>query len=158
MAVVNILLKWGADETAFDINGDSPKGLLNTAHKGRRCSQEDIDRVQQLLAGAPADRAWRRRGPLTMLRYRALSANVDADGEWAEGSDGVVDGVGERCKVAMSEDAACVGSGEGGQTSRGAGEIGHETIAVRREGFGGAVVRLVELKPEGVFRTVLEFL
>ena len=153
--VVDALLRWGADETALNNDGKSPADLLDSVYKGRKCSQEDIERVRLLLARAPADRAWRRRGWLAMLRSRASRSKPIAGGGHEEGSSGASGGAEGSRKVARSEAAGGVGSGEGAHATNGVGE---EMGAVGDELFGGAVVRLVGLEPEGVFRAVLEFL
>ena len=158
---VEILMGWGADETALDNDGKSPGDVLDGAVGSRTFTQDHIDRIRLLLARAPADRAWRRRGWLTMLRSRDLKFNTDTGGDGAEGSDGAGGGASEsRRHVARSEDAVDVGGGEGGQANSGGGGV--ENGGVRGGGedrvLRGVVVRLVGLEPEGVFRRVLEFL
>lgn len=54
------------DETALDGNGKTPADLL---------PQDGADGIRRLLARAPADRVWRRRGWLVMLRLRASKAD-----------------------------------------------------------------------------------
>eukprot|EP00903_Cladosiphon_okamuranus_P017850 g16428.t1 len=70
-AMVNMLLTAGADETAVDKDGNVP-------------GDKGTPEVHILLARAPADRAWRRRGWLAMLRSRTLksggSGGSSADG------------------------------------------------------------------------------
>ena len=158
--VVDALLRWGADETALNNDGESPADLLDPAYEGGKCSQEDIERVRLLLARAPADRAWRRRGWLVMLRSRASRSKPIAGGGHEEGSSGASGGAEGNRKVARSEAAGGVADGgEDGQASSGVGEVGNEMTVGEGHGvFRDAVVRLVGLKPEGVFRTVLEFL
>ncbi|CAM9446663.1 unnamed protein product [Ectocarpus sp. 8 AP-2014] len=66
-ACSDILLRSGADETATDVDGHTPADIMESSegHNGWR---------QQLLANAPADRAWRRRGILAMLRAQGVQA------------------------------------------------------------------------------------
>lgn len=65
VAVVDLLLKRGADEAAGDNSiGPNPAKALDALRDGRSCLQDDVDRARLLLARAPADRAWRRRGRL----------------------------------------------------------------------------------------------
>ncbi len=71
---VDVLLRWGADETIADEDENTPKSSLDV-YKDGGCSQDEIDRVKLLLDRAPADRAWRRRGWLVMLRARAPTNN-----------------------------------------------------------------------------------
>ena len=118
--VVKELLRWDADETALDNDGKSHEDLLDNAAQRRGCSQDGIERVRLLLSRAPADRAWRRRGWLVMLRSRVSAGNANAGGEGTEGSEKT----GGR-QVARSEDAVDVGGGgEGGQVSSGVGGVG----------------------------------
>ena len=160
-AVVDLLLIWGADETAKNNEGKTPADMLSQVPDGRSCSQADIDQARLLLARAPADRAWRRRGWLVMLRARASKARIascDSIGSApVESSDeAAASRSGEGRKVARTEGPASVESGEGGEAGGGVDNIGagsgDESGALR-----GAVGWLVGMKPEAVFRTVLEF-
>ncbi|CBJ48667.1 ankyrin repeat protein [Ectocarpus siliculosus] len=65
--VVDLLLRWGADETIVSKQGETAADSIGT----RRCHRtdpEDDERARSLLARAPADRAWRRRGLLVLCR------------------------------------------------------------------------------------------
>eukprot|EP00903_Cladosiphon_okamuranus_P011969 g11241.t1 len=64
---VSRLLRWGADEGALDKDGKAPADLIDD-------SAPQAEHVRRLLARAPADRAWRRRGWLAMLRSRTLKS------------------------------------------------------------------------------------
>ncbi|CAN0518337.1 unnamed protein product, partial [Ectocarpus sp. 12 AP-2014] len=66
-AVADLLLRWGADETATDNDGNTPADFIQS-------SDESNGRLQRLLANAPADRAWRRRGMVVMLRAQGVEA------------------------------------------------------------------------------------
>ncbi|CAN0032548.1 unnamed protein product [Ectocarpus sp. 8 AP-2014] len=68
-AMVDLLLRWGADETAVDSYGRTPMNFL-TEDTFYGHSAETKERVCKLLVNAPADRTWRRRGWLVMLRER----------------------------------------------------------------------------------------
>ncbi|CAM9213223.1 unnamed protein product [Ectocarpus sp. 6 AP-2014] len=70
-ACSDILLRSGADETAADKDGHTPADIMASSegHNGW---------LQQLLANAPADRAWRRRGSLVMLRAQGVQAENEA--------------------------------------------------------------------------------
>ena len=84
-AAVDLLLRWGADETALDTNGKTPADLLDSDDEDdKRLSQDGVKRVRLLLAQAPADRAWRRRGWLVMVRARIKRA---ASAEKKDGED-----------------------------------------------------------------------
>ncbi|CAM9327780.1 unnamed protein product, partial [Pylaiella littoralis] len=69
-AIVNLLLRWGADETMKDRRGTPADVLASNS----RLAPAVAERVRQLLHNAPKDRAWRRRGWLVMLRARTLKA------------------------------------------------------------------------------------
>ncbi|CAM9796415.1 unnamed protein product, partial [Ectocarpus fasciculatus] len=67
VAVADLLLRWGADETATDNDGNTPADLVKSGAGPN-------ERLQRLLANAPADRAWRRRGMVVMLRAHGVEA------------------------------------------------------------------------------------
>lgn len=68
-AVVDVLLRAGADEAIADNEGKTPSCAIGwwTARQHDRPT-EDIELVRELLANAPADRAWRRQGYLVLCR------------------------------------------------------------------------------------------
>lgn len=84
--VVDLLLRWGADETAVGGDGRRASELLRIDFSGRKDAtstgprdngrreqlaiEEEIDRAHALLARAREDRAWRRRCLPVMLRWR----------------------------------------------------------------------------------------
>lgn len=63
---IELLLLWGADETAVDKDGSTAVNLLD---KGEG-SDEDKERASRMLARAPFDRKWRRRRWIVVLRSR----------------------------------------------------------------------------------------
>ncbi|CAN0265635.1 unnamed protein product, partial [Scytosiphon promiscuus] len=64
-AVVDLLLRSGADETLVNAYGDIPGQRL--PNLGHHLSQDE-DRVRKLLVNAKADKAWRRRGLFALCR------------------------------------------------------------------------------------------
>ncbi|CAM9160357.1 unnamed protein product, partial [Ectocarpus sp. 12 AP-2014] len=75
--MVDLLLRWGASETAVNDNGRTPSDVLEaTAYRvGDPATRHDsltkeMHRARVLLARAPVDRTWRRRCWLVMLRAR----------------------------------------------------------------------------------------
>ncbi|CAM9938027.1 unnamed protein product [Ectocarpus sp. 12 AP-2014] len=66
-AVVDLLLRLGADETIVDKRNTNAAGLL-TRSLWACLYPGDAERVHKLLCNAPADRAWRRRGFLLLCR------------------------------------------------------------------------------------------
>ena len=159
--VVDLLLRWGADETAADDDGDTPAGAL--VYEDRRCSQDEVDRVRLLVGRAPADRTWRRRGWLVMLRARASRARNESSGSSSgiigvEGSNAAGGGVGEGRKMTRREGAAGVASGDQEQSSRGADGAAAGGRGDGNKALCGAVDGLVGMDTAVVFRRVLEFL
>ncbi|CAN0303250.1 unnamed protein product, partial [Ectocarpus fasciculatus] len=77
-ATVDLLLRWGADETVVNNDGNTPADLLDDHDDGnnKTCSEAEIERVRLLLTRAPANRAWRRRCWLVMLRSCAKTARA----------------------------------------------------------------------------------
>ncbi|CAM9383207.1 unnamed protein product [Pylaiella littoralis] len=66
--VVDILLRRGADEKLTNSNGKTAGDVVGLALEDDISLAEDVERVRKLLANAPVDRAWRRRGFLVMCR------------------------------------------------------------------------------------------
>lgn len=69
---VKLLLQFGADEDARDGDGRTPAAvaskLLQTQEPG--VYRNRLDEILNMLAKAPADRVWRRRGWLVMMRVQ----------------------------------------------------------------------------------------
>ena len=57
---VDLLLRWGADETALNKGGLTPADMLEKVRRfgEDRRPTEEVERVRLLLARAPTDRAW----------------------------------------------------------------------------------------------------
>ncbi|CAN0204619.1 unnamed protein product [Ectocarpus fasciculatus] len=159
---IDLLLRRGADETAVTNRGRTPTDILlaPTLYPGD-CFQDDIDRAQVLLARAPADRAWRRRCWLVMLRSRTSTAGRanyetgDAGGAGSNTTGGDRRRDGQGGKVAKGKRSKGGGHGEPEAASDGWNLSG---IDGERPGLGGLVALLVGLEAEGVFRKVLGFL
>lgn len=63
--VVDLLLRWGADETIVSKQGKTAADRIRT-RRLFRTEPGDDERARSLLTRAPADRAWRRRGLLVL--------------------------------------------------------------------------------------------
>lgn len=64
--MVDSLLRSGADEILLNTEGKSAADLIGRWVKIQDRVADEIERVLYLLANAPADRAWRRRGYLVL--------------------------------------------------------------------------------------------
>ena len=137
---VELLLRWGADETLVDNAGDTAADNVG-GWDGQGGSDDeeqrkaDDQRILDMLARAPADRSWRRRGWLVLARSRADKMELVEDSGSTNGSS---------AKVAKTR---CDG--------RGAGEGGGGQAMID---LGSLVGRVVGLEAEGVFRLVVGFL
>eukprot|EP00903_Cladosiphon_okamuranus_P006808 g6636.t1 len=148
--MVDILLRWGASEIAVDVDGRTPALMLERRSAlTSQCSADEAERARVLLARAPADRAWRRRGWLVMLRSRAEKERLARLG----GNDS------SQMKRSCSDnkvrriDAAARGGGAGvGSAGVGAGG------ASAGGGLSSWVAALVELESGGLFRAIVGFL
>ncbi|CAM9834977.1 unnamed protein product [Ectocarpus fasciculatus] len=153
-AVVDLLLRWGADENALNGQNMDPAYLLQDQYyesDWHVCSRDELDRAILLLARAQEDRAWRRRRWVVMLRSRAKAARASRDGIISGGGRGssVADhGLEEGLKVARRENEATCG---GGVRSQDNGESGCGS-------FSGLMEVVLGLETETVFRTIVGFL
>ncbi|CAM9998061.1 unnamed protein product [Scytosiphon promiscuus] len=78
--VVDLLLRWGADETVADNVSRRATDVIGLkVEEGIRLADE-VELVRKLLSNAPADRAWRRRG-LPVL-CRAYPGRVSPGSGW----------------------------------------------------------------------------
>ena len=60
------LLRAGADETIVDDEGRTVAEVIGRGSEEEDSLPQDAELVLELLANAPADRAWRRRGYLVL--------------------------------------------------------------------------------------------
>lgn len=76
LAIVEVLLRHGGDEAARDSDNQTPSDVLGQAlddEMGRNGGSPELrERIATLLARAPAERAWRRRSWLVMMRARVF--------------------------------------------------------------------------------------
>eukprot|EP00752_Nemacystus_decipiens_P014365 g12777.t1 len=167
---VDLLLRWGADETAMDDDNETPGGSTKVPSHFEylKSSTEECERARVMLSRAPADRAWRRRSWLVVLRSRASTSRID-------GHDGVGNGpVTDHVAAEASSDG-----GRDGETSKAAKTKG-EGLSDAERGVRGKVcsssggrvaveeserrdltclvARLLGLELEGVFRTIVGYI
>lgn len=69
-SAVQVLLRWGASEAAVDVDGHTPAALASHLLKSQSPGmfRDMLEDILDMLANAPADRTWRRRGWLLLLR------------------------------------------------------------------------------------------
>lgn len=158
LAAVDLLLRWRADETAVDTEGQTTSDMLGL--DSRTASEGDFTNVRLLLARAPADKVWHRQGWLVVLRSRASKARtaVDAvggpsDGKGGEGLTGTGGREGEEHKVARRENGEGASITASEQARRGDGGAEEGVVSL-----SGAVALLFAVGSEGVFRTVVGYL
>eukprot|EP00752_Nemacystus_decipiens_P008626 g7703.t1 len=184
--VVDLLLRHGADETALDRDGHRPVHLLDeTDGEGEGedeeelgeeddeedddsppCTQDEIERTRLLLARAPADRAWRRRAWLLMIRARAQQSK---ENEPRENTDGVIKRKAPPGAYDEHENTEHGRAGELHQSQHQAGGTAGGGSGSENWGGGGSgqgpttlpssvVAMLVEIASEDIFRTAVGFL
>ena len=85
--VVDLMLRYGADEEAVDIDRQAPADVVGSKVSEQYSLAEDVERVRQLLANAPADRAWRRRGVLVLCRAFYPSGRVQLGHKYSHDRD-----------------------------------------------------------------------
>ncbi|CAM9433791.1 unnamed protein product [Ectocarpus fasciculatus] len=138
---VDTLLRWGASEQTLDGDGETPVDRLKEAAHEVVWEWPELDRAIELLARAPADRTWRRRGWLVMLHERTKKEpNVDS-------------GRPRKGKKVGSDQNVILGDGE-----RGGGKNAQRRGGVAvKAGLRGLVNVLVGLESEGVFRKIVGY-
>lgn len=149
---VHLLLRWGADQEAVDASSErrTPARVWIETMVNISVMYTDRSAVQRLLAEARPDRAWRRRGWLMLCR--TFPDRVPLRAEHTDAGTGVSRSVLPRR-----------GAGSGNEIypstyaveASSARTAPHKTRAVG--GLSGLVARVVGLRDEGVFRTIMEF-
>eukprot|EP00752_Nemacystus_decipiens_P004658 g4248.t1 len=158
---VDLLLRWGASETAVNDEGETPADMFEKGRHPRpnSCSDAELERARILLARAPADRAWRRRCWLVMLRSRTEKERsgrpgADSSSTSSSSTSTRTEGGGDRNKVGRTDTADRWGPG-----GRGAGRAGaEEGEAAAGDSLSGWVAALLGLESEGLFRAIVGFL
>ncbi|CAN0005674.1 unnamed protein product [Ectocarpus sp. 8 AP-2014] len=149
---VDILLRWGASERTVDQQGSTSADVFTRLALGRVEAWAELERALELLARAPADRAWRRRCWLAMLRERTKKER-----------DISVLAVVERAKKAGRSiilDDRERGDSKKARRRRGRGRgrgCGGAKAAVQTD-LRGLVNVLVGLESKEVFRTIVGYI
>ena len=134
--VVEFLLREGADETVVSITGTAAIDVIGLHAAEENSLDEDVERVRKLLANAPADRAWRRRGYLVLCR--AHSDRVE--------QRQVMDVI-HQANGSLEEASGCNETVEGSNMD---GRTGGDWAVV--------VSKVLLLQEEDVFRTIVGYL
>ncbi|CAN0094282.1 unnamed protein product [Scytosiphon promiscuus] len=145
-AAVELLLRWGADETLKHNNGFTVEDFVGhwegqalVVNEQRR--RVDDQRIRRMLARAPADRSWRRRGWLVLCRSRPSRMQLVRVSSSSSSSSSSIS---KPAKGARLSGVPSAGGDEAGDASK------RDPAAL----FG----RVIELKAEDVFRLVVCFL
>ena len=145
---VDFLLRWGLSEVAVNNASQTPLQILDTilqdktpGGRSRRQRGERGVRVRFLLERAPADRTWRRRCLLVMLRARNEKKRIPPVNPGS--SKDVLESDKERCDRALAEENVGDGSGKEGSTGDGTGVCSRDG---ETEG-GGEPIGYVEVLP-----------
>ncbi|CAM9348926.1 unnamed protein product [Ectocarpus sp. 12 AP-2014] len=160
---MDLLLRWGANETALDSNGETSATKLDELPPaGISCSLADVERVRLSLARAPADRAWRRRCWLVILRSRYTKAGAngyDIGGETRGYSNQAGGHPGKSLKNDNTDGKGALRHHHdiNGQPCKDGGKVGTGGGA-KRAGLSGIVTFLVDLEVKDAFRTVVGFM
>ena len=155
--IVEMLLKCGADETAECGRWyDSLGSMLDDQGFTHTCSQDEVDRVRTVLARAPAERAWRRRGWLVMLRSQANKRRGDMNRAMA--TAGESEGSCNEQQLLNEHAAADVDGSESGTGKPGSSGSGRCEVEQGGLVFSALVIVLVGLASEDTFRTITSFL
>ena len=142
---VDVLLRWGADEMLANEDGETPADIIGEGFDGWNSLPEDVEGVRQLLANAPADRAWRRRGYLAMCRAHPDRMQLADINQPAAGMTPR-----KRSRIKLM---AAASSWSGGGSGHGA------TDERRPCGSWAAVVtRVLGLEEAGLFRAIVGYL
>jgi len=143
--LVDALLRWGADETIVDKNGKAAADVLaDETEEGNRL-KEHVVRVRRLLAHAPADRAWRRRGYLVLCG--AHPDRVQQAEESCSAHDGAKRMTCSGSKLARVETAGC------GEIAGGSGAAEQNV-----DEWINVMAKVLGLQEEGIFRMIVRYL
>ncbi|CAM9298422.1 unnamed protein product [Ectocarpus fasciculatus] len=138
VAAVEILLRWGADETLTDDGEETPADVIGFWEDSDIENEADNKRISQMLARAPADRSWRRRGWLVLIRSCPTRVQI---------ANGSTSSISKGCSAKV---ARVSGEGSGGDDE----ETEDEMMVDLRDLVG----RIVGLEADVLFWSVVGFL
>lgn len=162
-----LLLHQGADESSRNINNQTCADVLGHGldeHEGGERGDPVVrQRISAMLARAPAERAWRRRSWIVMMRARNTSSGAwDAEG----GENGhmasdmlAVTVVGfkgvNKAADGRDEKQRCCGPENGEKQDKSQGNV--DSVG-NDKGLQACVAWVVRAPEEGLFRDVVSFL
>ncbi|CAM9885646.1 unnamed protein product [Ectocarpus fasciculatus] len=141
VSAVELLLQWGADENCSDGNGDTPAGKIGALYPEGLDDEgitADHESIRRMLARAPADRSWRRRGWLVLIRSCPTRVQI---------ANRVRNGSSNRCSAKVARVDAVESGGDE-----------EETEDKMMVDWRDLVDRLVALEADGLFRSIVGFL
>ena len=140
--VVDALLRAGADETIVDNQGRKASDVVGGEVAEEERLAEDFERVSELLANAPADRAWRRRGYLVLCRAHPHRVQHHSQASNDTDHSDTARRTRSRAKLARAGGVA------GGSTVDGRPGVDWDIV----------MTRVLLLQEEGIFRTIVGYL
>ncbi|CAM9763293.1 unnamed protein product [Ectocarpus fasciculatus] len=168
-AIVSTLLHRGADEAARDNNNHTCAEVLGDGLDeeagGLRGDPAMRERILAMLAKAPAERAWRRRSWIAMMRTREAHWSGELVGRGGEAGRAIVENCGSTAAAAAGGVVAQAGGARDEKQPcrgrhRGNNEGGRRVgvLGVGEEALQSCVHWVVRAQEEGIFRLVVSFL
>lgn len=159
----DLLLRWGADETALTDSGRIPSSKMPVIAEAPEEDRPRLERLSKLMAHATQDRSWRRRGFLVMCRTHQDRLRLRV-----EVPKGAAEAIGQpqeppsrrptRRHVKVEVDVG----GERGGAGGGSGSSARAQRRAERDGTGGGfdamVAWLMEVPDVALFRKIVGFL
>ena len=168
---VDLLLRWGASEAAVNNAGQTPLQLLDTCIRGLKTSPNEWNRdlaegiepvselARVLLVRAPADRVWRRRCLLVMLRARNEKGTVHSvgprsgKGKQENGEDR--GGGGSEKRRPADDHGGVLGGDDGAERGDAPIEDGDVLSLAAADTVRGMVGLVVDRLPDAVLRKIV---
>ena len=127
----DLLLRWGADETTVDRYGDTPAVDIPNITEVAGQDHPRLERLSKLLASAPQDRAWRRRGMLVMCRAHPDRLRLAVEiSDTAEASEQPQGRPSRRARGRQVKVEVMMGGAQGGRAESTAGSGRRDRAAV----------------------------
>lgn len=165
MPQTDLLLRWGADGTVLDEDGRTPSDRIPNNAEAAEQDRPRLERPSKLLASAPQDRAWRRRGMLVLGRIHPDRLRLVVEIPDTAEASGQPQGPPScrarrvRAKVEVTMGSSPSAGAEGAGSSAGGGGRGaREGLGGGGGGFHDAVACLIALREEDVFPKIVGFL